>query len=185
MNGHLSIPAIEQRLQAVAKELADYCMAVDQDLFFHQPPGKWSAAQQVKHLVTATNTAKMALVLPKFIVRWVGGTPNRSSRRYDELVARYQSKLEQGGKARGRYIPAPVPAAYGKEKLLQEFTTAMHRFATAFRQRWQESQPDAFIVPHPLLGKITVRELCYFTIYHTLHHLHSIRTLTTTPVPAL
>lgn len=184
MSGHLTIAETGQRLQAVANELAGYCAAMDTAGFFYQPPGKWSAAQQLKHLITATNTAKLALTLPKFIVRWVGGTPNRPSRTFDQLAAKYKSKLEQGGKASGRYIPAPVPASYGKEKLLHDFTTAMDRFALALRERWKEPQPDEYLAPHPLLGKITLRELCYFTIFHTQHHLQSIRALAaTTAVP--
>jgi hypothetical protein len=30
------------------------------------------------------------------------------------------------------------------------------------------------MVPHPSLGKITMRELLLFTIYHTEHHLKVI-----------
>ena len=37
---------------------------------------------------------------------------------------------------------------------------------------------DNFLIKHPLLGKITLRELCYFTIYHTQHHIKIITTLT-------
>jgi uncharacterized damage-inducible protein DinB len=178
MPGHLTNPEIAQRLDAVATELAGYCATLDNELFFSQPDGKWSVAQQLKHLITATNAAKLAFILPKFIVRRVGGKPNRLSRTYEELVAKYQLKLEQGGRASGRYVPKPVPVSYGKEKLTRKFVAAMHGLAHALQKKWQEHQPDQYIVPHPLLGKITLRELCYFTIYHTLHHLHSIRAMT-------
>ena len=30
----------------------------------------------------------------------------------------------------------------------------------------EEEQPDQYLAPHPLMGRITLRELCYFTIYH-------------------
>lgn len=29
---------------------------------------------------------------------------------------------------------------------------------------------DKYILPHPLLGKLTIREMMYFTIYHVEHH---------------
>jgi hypothetical protein len=29
-------------------------------------------------------------------------------------------------------------------------------------------------LPHPLLGKLTLREMLYFTAYHADHHRHSI-----------
>ena len=29
---------------------------------------------------------------------------------------------------------------------------------------------DAVLLPHPLLGKLTVREMLFFTVYHVQHH---------------
>ncbi len=44
---------------------------------------------------------------------------------------------------------------------------------------FSEAQLDALILPHPLLGKLTLREMLYFTIYHVQHHekqaLHNIQ----------
>jgi len=33
-----------------------------------------------------------------------------------------------------------------------------------------ETALDLYILPHPLLGKITLREMLYFTAYHVYHH---------------
>ncbi|MGQ0740548.1 MAG: DinB family protein [Bacteroidota bacterium] len=175
MTGNLSIAEIKYRLGQAAADFTSYCSALSNEQFFYQPGEKWSAAQQVKHLITATDTARLAFTLPKFMVRIVGGKPNRPSRTYDELVAKYKLKLEQGGRASGRYIPKPVPASFRKEKMLGSFTKSMQRFEEALQKNWKEPQPDQYIAPHPLLGKITLRELCYFTIHHTYHHLGSIQ----------
>jgi len=51
----------------------------------------------------------------------------------------------------------------------------MKKMSRALQKKWKEPQPDAYIAPHPLLGKITLRELVYFTIYHTGHHQEGIR----------
>jgi len=179
MNQSLSITEITARLTKAEQDLTVFCCAVSDEQFFRQPEGKWSPAQQVKHLISATNTARLAFSLPKFMVRLVGGKPNRASRTYDDLVAKYKQKLEQGGKASGRYIPKPVLASYGRDRLLGEFQKAMHQFADTLQKNWKDSQPDQYIAPHPLLGRITLQELCYFTIYHTCHHLGSIRNLAT------
>ena len=37
-------------------------------------------------------------------------------------------------------------------------------------ERMDEKQLDAYLLPHPLLGKLTLREMLYFTIYHVEHH---------------
>jgi hypothetical protein len=175
MTGNLSIEEISSQLSKATAEFTDYCTSLSDEQFFYQPVEKWSAAQQVKHLISATNTASLAFRLPKFMVRMVGGKPNRNSRTYDELVAKYDLKLQQGGKASSRYVPKPVPATAGKGKILKEFSKAMLKLSSALQRKWREPQPDQYIAPHPLLGKITLRELCYFTIHHTYHHLRSIQ----------
>jgi uncharacterized damage-inducible protein DinB len=174
LNQHLSPTEIQQHLQAATTAFTDYCTSLTEEQFFMQPPGKWSAAQQAKHLVTATNTARYAFTLPAFIVRLVGGKPNRASRTYDELVTKYKLKLEQGGRAGKRYIPKPIPPSYGKEKLLKQFGDAMQKFGTSITKNRTDATLDQYLAPHPLLGKITLRELCYFTIYHIYHHKDNI-----------
>ena len=184
MKGYLTIDEIAQQLLTVENEFNRYCTSLTDEQFFYKPEGKWSPAQQVKHLITATNTACLAFTLPRFLVRLVGGKPNRKSRTYEELVAKYNLKLENGGRASGRYIPKPIPASYGKEKLLSHFTKAMNRLALAIKRKWDETWLDKYIAPHPLLGKITLQELCYFTIFHARHHLHNITIMTGTAKPA-
>lgn len=174
MTEHLAIAEIKEQINKTGADFITYCTALSDVQFFYQPADKWSIAQQVKHLITATKAAGLAFTLPKVIVRWVGGKPNRSSGTYNELVAKYKKKLEEGGKASGPYIPKPVPETYGKEKLLNRFSEEMSKMSQKLGV-WEEAQLDLYIVPHPLLGKITIRELCYFTIYHTYHHLNNIR----------
>ncbi len=38
-------------------------------------------------------------------------------------------------------------------------------------ERWSEQQLDTLRLPHPILGKLTVREMLFFTEFHTRHHL--------------
>ena len=175
MKSPITIPEISQGLIEASEQLVNYCSSLRDEQFFYQPPGKWSAAQQVKHLVQATRMSKLAYTLPKFIVRMAGGKPNRVSRTYDELVAKYKLKLAQGGKAGPAYTPAPLSHAYGMKKLIEEYQKQMLALEKALRKNFREEQTDHYIIPHPLLGRITLRELGFFTIYHTYHHLDSIR----------
>ena len=174
MTGHLTMQEIEQRLHAVTGEFTGFCSGINDELFFYQPVDKWSIAQNVKHLTTSASNTKLAFVLPKFIIRLYAGKPDRSSKTYDELVAKYKSKLEQGGRASGRYIPKPILSSKGKQKMLNDFSKIMNRLVDSIDKKWKDRQLDQYLAPHPLLGKITLRELCYFTIHHTLHHLGTI-----------
>jgi hypothetical protein len=171
----LSKENIIHELEIVSKEFAGFCLALNDKLFFQQPFDKWSVAQNVKHLIISADRTRLVFILPKFIVRYYLGKPNRSSRTYDELVTKYQLKLEQGGRAGGPFVPKPVSEKENKKKIVEIFSGAMNRLSMTIDKKWKDSQLDQYIAPHPLLGKITLRELCYFTIYHTQHHLKIIR----------
>jgi hypothetical protein len=166
---------ILQQLSLVSEEFTSFCSAIDADTFFRQPKEKWSIAQNVNHLAISANTTRLAFLLPKFIVRLYAGKPNRPSSSYDDLVIKYKLKLQQGGRASGRYIPKIISSRIGKENLLQSFAKSMDQLVNCIEKKWIEPQFDQYIAPHPLLGKITLRELCYFTIYHTHHHLGIIK----------
>jgi DinB superfamily len=172
----LTQPQIILTSKAIFEELADYCMNIPENIFFDHPSNnKWSIAENIRHLVISTNTTTIAYSLPKWIVRWVGGKPNRHSKTYKELVAKYTSKLQEGGRASGRYVPKKISSAYTKEKLLQEWQQATTRYLNVLNKKWTEETLDNYLAPHPLLGKVTLRELCYFTHYHTEHHFNIIK----------
>jgi DinB superfamily len=175
MPGILSKEEIISQLKKASGEFSSFCSAISHELFFRQPTEKWSVAQNVTHLITSANMTKLAYRLPKFIVRIYGGKPNRASRRYDELVAKYKMKLAQGGRASGAFIAKPADPKRGRENILHAFTASMDSLIHTIQNKWNENQLDKYISPHPLLGKITLRELGYFTIYHTEHHLSIIK----------
>lgn len=172
----------EQIIKAAEKIFAAFsatCAAVEEDVFFMNPaPGKWSVAEHVQHLIISTNTTALAYTLPAFVVRWIGGTPNRQSRSYEAVVEKYKQKLAAGGRASGRFVPAPIPIKTGRQPLLDNWNKAAAKLIVALEKKTSESKLDSYLARHPLLGRITLRELCYFTIYHTEHHLTIINNIT-------
>jgi hypothetical protein len=131
-------------------------------------PEKWTAAQQLDHIHKSVKPLAQALLLPKFILRLLFGKANRPGRTYDELIQKYNTKLAAGGRATGRFIPLPIPTAKreGLVKLvLSEVTKICNRLA-----KFSEADLDTLLLPHPLLGKLTLREMMYFSIYHVTHH---------------
>jgi hypothetical protein len=139
----------------------------DADLLF-APEGKWSAAQQLDHIVKSVSPVNMAMGLPKFILKWKFGLTNRPSKTYEALVEKYNRKLQEGGKASGRFVPAPVTAGE-KEKLIAILNKRVNELARR-TEKYSEEALDKYILPHPLLGKLTLREMLYFTAYHVQHH---------------
>ena len=158
----------------IFKQFSETCSTIDETRLFKRPENKWSAAENMQHLIISTNTTSLAFWLPKLLVRWIGGTPNRTSRTFDELKDKYYKKLNEGGKASGRFVPKSIEIKYGKQKLIDNWNKATARFLHALNKKRSEKDLDSYLVKHPLLGRITLRELCYFTIFHTQHHLLSI-----------
>jgi DinB superfamily len=175
MPAHLSKKEIVTQLGEISNEFSAFCSLISDESFFRQPLEKWSVAQNVTHLVTSAKMTSLAYRLPKFIVRIYGGKPNRPSRTYDELVAKYKMKLEQGGRASGRFVAKAVSADVKKENIMHTFNRSMKALENSIQKKWDDRQLDQYLAPHPLLGKLTLRELCYFTIYHTQHHLEIVK----------
>ena len=162
-------------------QLSKTCSGIDEVAFFNRPGEKWSAAENVKHLIISTNASSLAWYLPLFLVRIIGGTPNRNSRTYDELKDKYYKKLSEGGRASSRFVPKPIEIKYSKQKLLNNWDNATAKFIKTLTKKRTEKDLDSYLVKHPLLCRITLRELGYFTIFHTEHHLHSIQKAVANP----
>lgn len=144
------------------------------DAFIAKPDDRsWSPAQNVLHLISAIKPVVMALRLPRFLPRLLFGKFNAPSRHYDNIVELYQKVLAEGGQASGKYLPKPVPTPsdpvnYQRTKV-STLTATIQSLAKAL-EPWTEQDLDRIQLPHPLLGKLTVREMLFFTLYHLGHH---------------
>ncbi len=139
----------------------------DED-FCYAPADKWSAGQQTDHLVKSVSPVNMAMGLPKFIPKLLFGVANRPSRSYETLIEKYNLKLQEGGRASGRFVPKPV-TAHQKEDLVKQLEFLVEKLCSKTEKK-SETDLDTYILPHPLLGKLTFREMLYFTAYHVEHH---------------
>ena len=129
--------------------------------------GKWSPVQQLDHIVKSVSPVRMAFSLPAFLLRIIFGSANRPSRTYDALVEKYKAKLAAGGVATGRFVPKKNTPSV---KTLSDNLRKLIASLSSHIDLYSEEQLDTLILPHPLLGKLTLREMLYFTIYHVQHH---------------
>ena len=166
----------EELSKSLTESHTEFCTYIafltEKEFLFHKE-NKWSAGQQLEHIFLAVQPVRLAFSLPHWLLRLLWGKANRKSRTYDELVAKYQLKLQQGGRASGRFVPKPLKLIQRDVLLLkvQKEVDALVRKAGKKR----ESDLDALVLPHPLLGKLTLREMLYFTTYHVQHHQQLIR----------
>lgn len=134
--------------------------------------GKWSPAQQLDHILRSVGPVHMAMGLPKWFLRLAFGKPNRAARSYDALVQRYQEKLATGGRAPKGFVPPAIP-----KRSVQEMSADLQKLIGSLERRvhsWSDKDLDTVLLPHPLLGKLTIREMLLFTIYHVQHHQRSV-----------
>ena len=136
---------------------------------------KWTPAQQTEHIFKSVNPVALALTLPLFVLKLLFSTNNRSSKNYDELVSNYNQKLALGGKATKRFIPKNVPFEH-KEIIIGKLKNTVEKLC-CLTLKIDEKDLDIYLLPHPLLGKLTLREMLFFTIHHVTHHQQSIKNI--------
>jgi hypothetical protein len=164
------ISALNEKVDA----FNNYIAPLTKEQFEATPNGKWSAGQNLDHLIRAIKPLQPAYGLPKFALRIMFGKTNRPSRTYDELVAKYKTKLAAGGRAGGPFIP-PFIGFEKKDELIKKYAAQKQKLIVKIAKQ-SEKDLDAYILPHPLLGKLTLREMLYFTIHHNEHHLELVKT---------
>ena len=150
------------------KQFTDQFKLMDENQFIASMNGKWNAGQQLDHIIRAVQPVVLAFSLPAFLLKLFFGKANRPSKSYEKLVEKYQAKLIAGGKASGRFVPRTISFSK-KEKAIKKLDGLVHKLSKKTGAR-NENELDEIILPHPLLGKLTLREMLYFTAYHAEHH---------------
>jgi hypothetical protein len=165
----MNIPEIQQKLIENHRHFTDYMETVPGDVFGISKNGKWSPGQQLDHIRRSVQPLAQGFRLPKWLIKMIFGRSNWPGRTYDELVKKYTQKLEEGGRASGRFMPKEIGLAE-REKLISSLNADVQSL-TRNLNKFTESEMENIVLPHPLLGKLTIKEMMYFTIYHAEHHL--------------
>jgi hypothetical protein len=167
---------LRRDLAALRDWSASFWRAIDAAEFFAPLGDAWSPADNVRHLVKSNRPVAMALGLPKLLLRLRFGGARGGSRRYAEVVSLYRGRLAEGVTA-GRFTPRPLTEAErtpeGRERALADLAASLDAVAAALAG-WSERALDGLRLPHPALGKLTVREMVLFTLYHNVHHATNV-----------
>ncbi len=152
------------------EEFTSFIMSLEElDYNYGHQGVKWNAGQQMDHIYRSVHILANALKKPKIALRLKFGKANRPSKSYDGLVDKYKRGLASGVKSVGPYIPEIVEFNHRQawcNKLMQDIMVMENRIG-----KYSKKNLDTIILPHPALGKLTMREIMYFTIHHVAHHL--------------
>ncbi len=164
--------AIIEALEAVHEAGVEYWSDFTTPEFFAPIGAHWSPAEHVRHLTRAMTPLLPVLRVPRLALRMMFGSPSYPSRSLEALAAQYAKALAAGGTA-GRFAPPPDHATANlvRRNEIMDAHSETLRGLTQSMEKWTESQLDAYRLPHPLLGRLTVREMMLFTLLHNEHHV--------------
>jgi DinB superfamily len=139
------------------------------------PESKWTTGQHVLHLLQSIKPLNTALSLPRFVLKYKFGTSNRAVRDYDSIVKRYHERLKEVNGitfkgSRNMKVPKLKEKTYLLNRLQVEQKKLQHK-----TKKWKDNNLDNLILPHPLLGKMPVREIIMWTAYHVEHHTNTLK----------
>lgn len=155
--------------------LFDWLESHPEEQWVHGPEGKWTTGEHVVHLIQSEDALIKGFLVPKFLLKSKFGTNNRDNRSYDEVVERYHQRLaENPGVVAdvSKNMPAMTPA--DKASYIAKLDKSNQKLIKKF-QKWSDKDLDTYLLPHPLMGRMTVREVMMWTAYHTEHHHHILK----------
>ena len=167
---------IRDALASTLNQLSNELEQLTQEQFVVKPVKVvWSIAEEFDHVLKSNTAIASALKVMPLSLKIKFGRPNRPLRSYDEVKNRYNEKLSL---IKGAQAPANFRTIEGdelnKEHMLSHWKSTTKKLDTRI-QKWSDRNLNNTLLPHPLLGKVMVREILYFTHFHTLHHIKSIR----------
>ena len=166
---------IAELLESKHKELFSLLEPLDQDQWESGPEGKWTVGQVALHLLQSIKPLNDAMSMPKFILRYKFGKANREVRDYETVINSYNEKLAN---AQGGVSPFSqnMKAVTFKDKDYILNRLQMENKKLQYKtQKWKDKSLDNYILPHPLMGKMPVRELAFWTAYHVEHHTKQLK----------
>ncbi len=134
---------------------------------------KWSVCQNVQHITIGLIRLSNYLALPKASIKSNFGLSERASANFETCIKMFGNALENDIKTTDAFMPE-INLEASIEELVSQGKDSLVAFISNL-QNWSEEELEMYNCPHPVFGKVTVREILYFTIYHVQHHNETIK----------
>lgn len=171
MNKKEIVAILEEKHQ----ELFDWLDEATDEQWMSGPEDRWTAGQHISHLVDSEFLLNKALKYPKFLLRYKFGTSNRPSRSYDEVSKRYEERLAESKERAKEYNKdLKVPSLQNRKRLIDSLQI-LNKKLQYKTNKLKDKHLDTLLLPHPLMGKMTLREIIMWTAHHTDHHVEILK----------
>lgn len=162
--------AINKLLEEKHQELFNWLNQQEGNFWEKGPEGKWTTGQHIQHLVDSIKKLNHALSFPSFMLKSKFGKSNRELRTYEQVVKKYQDKLVDNKEKAQKYNSALETPSKKKFKSLVKTLNVQNKKLQYKTNKMSDNKLDSLILPHPLMGKMPLREIIMWTAYHTEHH---------------
>ncbi len=166
---------IIEALHSSFEEISTFLDTTPDDIFYQRIDDKWSIAENLDHLVLSNKPLASVLKKNKLFFLTFGFS-FKGSENFETLKANYHLKLSQLGPPPNSGFSPKNSKDTSKQKFQENWKMIGEKYAPRLA-KWSEKDLDRFRLPHPLLGKLTFREMLFFTIFHNDHHLRRMRQL--------
>lgn len=134
--------------------------------------GKWSMRQQAEHICMTAGGILKSLGYSREKLRDRFGAPSGEERNYATILSAYESALgPKGVELPSQFSPAGDDSI-SKASQLEMVQNVADGFVTELSTRDDLSE---YMIPHPIMGLHTLREMAIFNIIHNRHHLRYIK----------
>lgn len=151
-------------------EIIRYIDGLDDSKFTYTNNEKWSAGQELEHILLTIAPFPRILFSKAYIIKNFGYI-NRSTWNYETVLENYSKTTL---KAPDKFVPQREVSIKQKSTIIADIKKTLLRITEAL-EKYSEEELDTLTLPHPLLGKLTIREIFYLMSYHPLHHKNQIQ----------
>lgn len=155
--------------------LLNFLEVQDKEKWTQGPEGKWTTGQQALHLLQSIKPLNDILSMPRFFFKYAFGKNNRELYDYDTIVQNYQKALKENDDfvftaSKNMKVPKLKDKTYILNRLQVEGKKLQYK-----TRRISDKNLDTLVLPHPLLGKMPIREILMWTAYHVEHHTKQLQ----------
>lgn len=152
------------------EEAVTYITGLSDVQLHYAAEGKWSPEQQLQHISLTIAPFPKALTSKEYLSQKFGSI-DRSVWDCETVLEHY---FKTSLKAPLQYVPEGALKPASKDEVVQ---TLYHNLNTigVLLEGYSEEELDVLVLPHPLLGKLTLREMFCLMGYHPLHHIKQIK----------